>query len=342
MATRLPAVVLTLALATSLPAGAEEIPEGWASARTPHFTFHYHPGARARVAPIVASAEEQLRRVMTVLGLDSVDPIEVRFARNTHEMADVKPGSPPPPWATGIAIRPARLVIVSLTSTNDASATDAASIFVHEVVHIAEWDAAGGNSTPVWFSEGLAIFIAGEESFERRKMLTGAALRNDLLPLSKLSASYPGDGHDVNLAYAQSADVVSFLEDRYGPGYLSAVLWRVRHGDEFHAALESLSGRSLHQIQAEWMESLDVWYRWVPSIASGTTLWVLIAFLLLAVYIRRRNQARKLYARWEAEEAARHKQMEEILWEHWDPTAMPKPSDDRSQVTHEGSTHTLH
>jgi hypothetical protein len=239
-------------------------------------------------------------------------------------------------------MRPERLILVSLTSTNDASLTDADKIFVHEVVHVAEWDAAGGKSTPIWFSEGLAIHISGEHSIARSRILVGAALRNDLLPLSKLSSSYPGDGQRVNLAYAEAADVVGFLEERYGPGYLSAVLWRVRHGDEFHDAVETLSGTTLHDIQTSWMDSLDVWYRWVPSITGGATLWAIIAIMLVAVYFKKRSRARKLYSRWEAEEEARQKQMEEIMWEHWDPNAMPNPSDDRSRVTHEGNTHTLH
>ena len=139
----------------------------------------------------------------------------------------------PPPWATGLAMRSDRLILVTLTATDDARVTDAEDIFLHEVVHIAEWDAAGGNKTPIWFSEGLAIHVSGEFSFERSKVLVEAAIRNKLLPLSELSDKYPGDGRRVNVAYAQSADLVGWLEENYGPGFLSALLWRVRKGDEF-------------------------------------------------------------------------------------------------------------
>jgi hypothetical protein len=340
MIARIAATTLALALfASTALAG---VPDNWSSAKTPHFTFHYHPKAKSRVEPIVDSAEAELARIMNVLGLDHMDPIEVRVGRNIHEMAAVKPGSEPPPWATGLAMRTDRLILLTLTSTDNAHMTDAGSIFLHEVVHIAEWDATDGKPTPIWFSEGLAIHLAGEYSYERSKVLVSAAIRNKLLPLSSLSSKYPGDGRKVNVAYAQSADIVRYLEKTYGPGYLSAVLWRVRQGDDFDSALESLAGASIRQIQSDWMSRLDVWYRWMPSITGGATLWVLIACLLLVGYLRRRNQARRVYARWEQEELARQKQMEEILWEHWDPATMPKPSDDKSQVEHEGQSHTLH
>lgn len=344
MLSRSTALALLLTLVLSAPAAAQEsqVPDNWVSAKTSHFTFLYHPKAKPRVAPIIENAERDLDYIMQTLGLDEMDPIEVRFARNVSEMSSVKPGKEPPPWATGLALRKDRLVLVTLTSSDDAHMTDAGKIFLHEVVHIAEWDASGGKPTPIWFSEGLAIYLAGEYSFERNKVLMSAAIRNKLLPLSSLSNQYPGDGRKVNVAYAQSADIVSFLEDKYGPGYLSAVLWRVRHGDDFNSAIESLAGASIRQIQSDWMGSLDVWYRWVPSITGGATLWVLIACLLLIGYMRRRRQAHKLYAAWEQEEAVRQRQMEEILWEHWDPNTMPKPSDDKSRVEHEGSTHTLH
>lgn len=331
-----------LLLAAARASAAGDVPEGWSQATTDHFVFRYDPMARSRVAPIVDIAEREILRIMDALGLKSMEPIEVRFARNIHEMARMKPGDPPPSWATGMAMREGRLILVSLTATDDAHPTDTVGLFAHEVVHIAEWDASGGNPTPIWFREGLAIHLSGEFSTERGKVLLGAAIRNRLLPLSSLSSHYPGDGRKVNLAYAQSADLVGFLEDAYGPGYLSAVLWRVRHGDEFEPALESLAGRSLHQIQAEWLGRLDVWYRWVPSLTGGGTLWALVALMLVAVYVRRRKHARMLYQRWEKEEQARKKQMEEIIWEHWDPNTIPKPSDDRTSVIHEGSTHTLH
>jgi hypothetical protein len=344
MVPRITAFLLVLALFAGPSRAAEpgSVPDSWITAQTAHFTFRYHPKAKSRVAPIIDSAEKDLTRIMNTLGLETVDSIEVRFARNVHEMSNVKPGKEPPPWATGLALRTERLVLVTLTSTDDAHPTDASKIFLHEVVHIAEWDASGGNPTPIWFSEGLAIYLAGEYSFERNKVLINAAIRNRLLPLSSLSDSYPGDGRKVNVAYAQSADLVSFLEEKYGPGYLSSILWRVRHGDDFNSAMESLAGASLRQIQVDWMSSLDVWYRWIPSITGGATLWVLIACLLLVGYMRRRRQTRRLYAAWEQEEASRQRQMEEILWEHWDPNTMPKPSDDKSRVEHEGSTHTLH
>lgn len=342
-----PKCIAFLLLCMALVAGearaqASDVPSGWETLSTAHFTFRYHPRAGSRVRPIAQEAEQDLVRILSLMGLDDVDPMEVRVARNTQEMAAVKPGSPPPQWATGLALRPDRIILVSLTAPDGAHPTDASKIFLHEVVHVVEWDATGGRALPIWFSEGLAIHLSGEFSFARNKVLLSASLRGDLLPLSRLSARYPGDGAEVNVAYAQSADIVKFLDEAYGPGFIARLLSRVRRGDDFQFSLESLAGRSLGQIQDEWMAQLNVWYRWVPSLTGGATLWVLIAFILIGVYIRRRKQVRQTLERWEREEEERRKQMAQLLKEHWDPSAVPRLTDDRSQVIHEGESHTLH
>jgi hypothetical protein len=321
---------------------ANEVPAEWDTLETAHFTFRYHPRAGSRVRPIARQAEEHLAGIADVMGLDSVDPIEVRVARNVTEMAAVKPGQAPPEWAVGMALREQRIILVTLTAPDDAHPTRAEKIFLHEVVHVLEWDATGGRPTPIWFSEGMAIHLSGEFSFERNKVLFAAALRDDLLPLERLGAHYPGDGAEVNVAYAQSADVVKFLEESYGRGFIARLLSRVRRGDEFEPALESLAGSSVRQIERRWRSGLDVWYRWVPTITGGATLWALIAFVLVGAYVRRKREARRLFEKWEQEEEERRRQMSEILSEHWDSNTVPRLSDDRSHVIHEGDTHTLH
>ena len=85
-----------------------------------------------------------------------------------------------------------------------------------------------------------------------------------------------------------------------------------------------------------------MWYRWVPSLTGGATLWVVIAVILMAVYFRRRQQARSVRTRWEREEAEQRAKLEEWMWQHWDPSSIPRPSDDRSSIDHDGNTYTLH
>ena len=344
MVLQLFSLVLLLALLlapSSLPASSV-LPQNWVNTKTRHFSFFYHPKTTDYVKPVINSSDEELERLSKLLGIDSVDSIEVRIARTTKEMKEVKPGRPPQEWAMGIAMKGERIILMSLTPPGGGDLGGLRELFLHEVVHILTYDATGRKNLPIWFNEGIAIHLSGEFSFARHKTLLGAALRNDLLPISSLDRHYPDHGRDINIAYAQSADLVRFINRQYGADIVPELFKRLRRGDEFQPALEALCKRSLKQIEAQWLKSLNVQYRWIPSLTGGGALWGIITILLILAYFRRLRKAKETLKRMDLEEKFFSMGQKEVMIDEKEPKKTPRKTDDLKRVYHEGRFHTLH
>jgi hypothetical protein len=343
--TAAPAAFLTLLLllvSASAPAGAP--PGDWKEVRTTYFRFAYHPGVEEHALPVIDEADKEVRKLKGTFGLEKVEPIEVRIARNTVEMEEVKPGAPPPSWAVGMALRGKRMILLSLTPPGGGKIGGIRELFVHELVHVLTYDAAGRLDLPIWFNEGIAIRLSGEFSFARHRTLLGAALRNELLPISKLDNHYPDHGRKVNIAYAQSADLVGFILKRYGKDkpLLPELFRRLGRGDEFESALQSICRRSMKQIENEWLQSLNVHYKWVPSLTGGSALWGFITVLLVVAYVRRARKAKANLKRMELEEEFFNLSHGSLVVDERDKTKNPKRTEDLKKVFHEGRFHTLH
>jgi hypothetical protein len=219
-------------------------------------------------------------------------------------------------------------------------------LFLHEVVHVLLWDATGRGDLPLWFSEGAAIHLSGEFSFARQRTLLGAALTGGLLPLDMINAGYPAGRRDVNVAYAESADLVSFIVQRYDRDgdLIGELLARLKRGDQFDAALASLCRRSMRQIESEWQASLSVQYKWVPSLTGGGALWGAITLLVIAAYVRRRKKAKETVRRMELEEEffGGGAPTKDVMVDIKDLGSAPQKSDDKTKVYYDGHYHTLH
>jgi hypothetical protein len=349
---RCAAAALALALLVGQPGSAfpdaededSALPRGWTSVTTDHFYFFYPAQIEDFVRPVIDGADADLARMESMLGPARDDPIEVRIARSTKELRKVKPGAPPFEWATGIAMRGERMILLSMTPPGGGKLVALHELFLHEVVHIVTFDATGRTDLPIWLNEGLAITMSGEFSFARHKTLLAAALQNDLLPISRLDQHYPDKGRKVNIAYAQSADLVKFIADRYGTegAVIPKLFQKLRRGDAFEPALESICKRSIKQIESDWLQSLNVQYKWVPSLTGGGAIWGLMTVLLIMAYVRRMRRARLVLKRMEIEEEFFNASQKDFIIDEKEPGKSPKKTEDMKKVFHEGHFHTLH
>jgi len=325
----------------------ELIPSGWLKRTTPHFIFIYHPKTEGFLKPTIDSSETELNKMVNFFDLDTreIKPIEVRIARNAEEMKKIKPGEPPFEWATGIAMRGTRMIIMSLVPPGGGPMVEPEELFLHELAHILTYDSARRIDLPIWFNEGLAINLSGEFQFERIKTLLGAAFTGNLLPLSQLDRYYPAHGREVNIAYAQSADLVRFLSTKYeerGKKVIPEIFKRLRRGDEFESALQSVCKRSIKQIEGEWLSSLNTQYTIIPALTGSGALWGVITGLVILAYITRKRRAKAKLKRMELEEVFMQGGGAVRLHDEIIGNNIPKKSEDSKKVFYDGRFHTLH
>jgi hypothetical protein len=310
----------------------------------------YPPAATARVASLLHDADSIKSEISEVLGQDILSRVEVRITPTTGDMAKLAPiGSPPPAYASGVAYPRLHLVLISMFAPRgEADATDLDLVFRHELAHLALEDSVLGQHVPVWFNEGLAIGLAGENSVDRQKVLWNATISGNLLPLADLDRSFPHDHFEVGIAYAQSADFLRFLMRRSDRLRFAAMIQRVREGQTFDRALTDAYGADVRRLEFQWRSEVERRYSVIPILAGGGIIWVAVIGALGWGYVKRRRRAKAILAKWAQDEA-----IEDALVARRAAEAADESDRDMSRVSlrgvrappkveHEGDWHTLH
>ncbi|MEO7111630.1 MAG: peptidase MA family metallohydrolase, partial [Polyangiaceae bacterium] len=263
--------------------------------------------------------------------------------------------APPPQYATGVAYSSLHLVLISLTPPGPAGdGTDVEEVFRHEMAHVALEDATLGHHLPRWFNEGFAIHASGENPFMRWKTLQDATLSKKILPLNEIDQGFPNDNYEVSIAYAESADFVRFLVRHSDEKRFASLVDRVRTGSSFDRAMGDAYSTNLRKLEFEWREDLNKRFTLTPVLLGGSLLWVALAGVMVAAYVKKRRRAKDTLARWEREEhaldVARARMMKEELEREQlaesaaalsDKTALRAVSG-LPKIHHDGDWYTLH
>lgn len=239
------------------------------------------------------------------LGVDVDDALRVRVARNPEEMEALAPrGLGVPEYAVGVAYPHLGVIILCLDAPNSWEPPNLDEVFVHELSHVALRRAVGGADMPRWFVEGMAIHHADERSLERFQTLWYAHLQDELLPLHMIDGRFPPHVHEVSLAYAESADIVTFLRrEEHGADKMRRLVRELSEGTPFDEAMLEAYSMSPQTLEREWLRGLEERMSSVPMVLGGSSFWVLAALLLVVAWRRRRKQAREKLAKMAADEA---------------------------------------
>jgi hypothetical protein len=331
-------------------------PPDFMEERTPNVTWAYHRSSTSIIRELQEELPGALRAIARELGGPMPGDLVIRVARSPEEMVKLAPrGAPPPRYAVGVAYPALGLIILSVVAPDSWLPPDLPRVFTHELSHVALHRAVQGHALPLWFVEGLAIHQAGEQNLARVRTLWEAAVVGEVLPLSELSRRFPTRPHEVNKAYAQSADLVEHLL-RADPArvQLPGMLARVAQGKSFDNAVLASYGADLATLDREWRTALSERFRVLPLVLTGTALWGGIALLAVMAFFRRRGQHRARLQRWGDEEAAYERAMaalemqrqimlrEEVAARQGEPVALPLRDPGVPTVEHEGQRHTLH
>jgi hypothetical protein len=326
------------------PADFQRIERDW-------LTLEFPASVRDRAEGLAREAEEFRVSLSSEFGQDVLEGVLIRIARTPEQMTELAPeDAPPPGYAAGVAYPSAHLALLALQAPGTWEAPDLVELLRHELSHLALYDAVAGHHVPRWFDEGLAIHESGELPWARRVALADASLGKHLLPLADLDRGFPADHYDVNIAYAESADFVSFLLRDSDRARFGSLVERVRGGAAFDRALEDAYGTDMRKLEYEWRAELSRRFGIVPALTGGGLLWVLIVGLAGAAWIKRRRLAKAKLARWALEEAemeaalatAERARAEKPPATAGDDEIPARPAPSIPVVEHEGRWYTVH
>jgi len=161
-----------------------------------------------------------------------------------------------PEWSGGVASYREKII-----KTFPRSAGFFDSLLPHEIGHIVLREVIGSHDVPLWLEEGVASYLEPARRFGSQKMVQDAIEKGTFIPLESLNGMRPSsmsDKEQIELFYAESVSLLTFLIEEFGIDRFNTICDKVRDGKSFERALQlTLFGvQSLEDFSRMWEDSL--------------------------------------------------------------------------------------
>ena len=277
-------------------------PEGWRTVTGLYTRIHAHPDDLGTARALTDHADASIPSLSNALGFPPGATIEIFLAPDTETFRSMQPGRPPQ-WADGTAWPNRGLIFLRSNRVRIGVDEPLAQVLDHELVHIILGRAFSPRPVPSWLQEGAAQILARQYSPELTDRLASGLLGDSLLALDDITRGFPRDPGRAQLAYAQSADLVAYLQNTYGDETLREVTLGLARGHSVDRSLREATGVSAFELDRAWRARLSTSPMWLkPLVADSTLLGVTgLVFIVGGMLVRRRRRA--ILDRWEREEA---------------------------------------
>ena len=269
------------------------LPTGWVEVPAPHAVIHANPADRATAVRLARHAAEAVPRLAKKLEVPVGPKMHVVLAHTEEEFKNLQPGRMPD-WADGSAWPSIGRIFLKSPKIRDGNASPLETVFDHEIVHVLLGRAFHPRPVPRWLQEGMAQLLAREFTPEKTEILARGTLGKNLIGLHELSRGFPRDPARAHLAYAQSADLVAYIQSAHGPDALPTLVREMAKGEHFGMAIRIATGRTIDEVDMAWRARLqDSGFSLTPLLNEGMW-WGLGALLVPLAWfaVRRRNRVR--------------------------------------------------
>lgn len=281
-------------LLLALPARAEEALAPVAGSLELHVQLHDVDDDRRK--PLERLARKAVQQVEDDLMTQLSGDLHVEFVGTPEAFKRVMQAHGaqgwPENWISGLALLDQDRVIVQV---NGPGALLTSEVVRHELAHVALHALSGGANLPRWYHEGVAMYLAGEATFERLRQQAGAAAFGELESLGQLNRGFGNENQvAAERAYAVSAGFVRFALMRSGDRRSILLLHaRMRAGLDFPSAFTATFGTPQEALYSVYAAQIGQHAsRWAVVVSDGM-VWGLVSVLaLFAMATAWRNRAR--------------------------------------------------
>jgi len=261
-----------------------------------------HPPKYWRLADYTRDAI--LQTLKNVPAIWQINTDTIRFRIVAHE-ADFKAavGTDLPDWVGAVTLFPQDIVVVRSPDLSRSTLREYRASVVHELIHLLQGQYIPLNLTPIWFNEGLAVYFAGEFGLRERIVVSKAIFHKKLIPLGKIEQIVKFSHPQADLAYAESASVIEFIEMVYGVGTVEEILKTMRQYAGFNQAVSRVTDSDYDHLLNQWEKYLARKYQWIFLLDIQNILWLIMPVIALLAYISIRRRNKVTLRQWNVEEA---------------------------------------
>ena len=308
-----------------------KLPPGWITIPAPHADIHADPADRDTAIRLARHAAEAVPRLAEELQVPVGPTMHVVISHTESQFKELQPGHMPD-WADGSAWPSLGWIFLKSHRIRDGTASSLETVFDHEIVHILLGRAFPPKPVPRWLQEGMAQLLAREFTADKVDALAQGTLGRNLIGLHELSRGFPKGGARAHLAYAQSADLVAYIQNTHGPAALPTLVREMAQGEDFEMAIRIATNQSIDELDMAWRERLtDSGLSLSPLFSEGIW-WGLGALLVPLAWlaVRRRNKVK--LDKWKREEILEDA-LARVVERAWGEQARPEEQFDHPVAT---------
>ena len=189
-------------------------------------------------------------------------------------------------WVAGHANPENRTILTSISDSGPESRLEMQRQIPHEIAHILTYEISGEKyyEIPLWLVEGLASVSEIYPSPDYERVLDEAAASMNLQPIASLCTTFPYNGQQAFLAYAESASFTRFLYKTYGSEKMQELLATYTKGIGCEKGIEQVFGKTLAQMEYQWQqESLGIHSELLVLKNLSPYLLLLVLFVIVPV-----------------------------------------------------------
>ncbi len=272
----------------------------WQSLNSEHFVVNYTRIDYQIAQSILEGAESAYGEITADIGYTPKNPTIIYIAPS-RKVFERMTGSIQK-WAIGCTFSPPQeMIILQSPKAVKGISPNLQYIIRHEYTHILLGQAIG-NNLPRWLNEGLAMYEERRWRLMDEINIGEAVLSDSLLSFEELESQFPSDEKRATLAYAECFTILSYIMKNYGREGLNGLIKELSAKEEIDVALQNSLGIGIWDLENNWREHLKRRWIWVITLTTTTALWVILPFICIIAYMRKRRQVKRKLKEWEQED----------------------------------------
>jgi hypothetical protein len=266
---------------------------------TKYFNLIYDKSDELYAQAIIKFVDTIYERINRDMDLTPKKEIDIYLCRTNEQFEKIYRGKPAKQVVAFARLKPRELVAVK--SPYLARQMNLESTLAHELAHLVLGAYLKGKDIPRWLNEGFTMYESREMRINHYAIVASAAIRGDLLKLEQLDYAFYADGVKLDLAYAQSYYLMSYIIGKYGPNKFRELIDAYVETYNLRTAIVKGLGIDFGQFDRDWRESIRERYFLVSVLAYSSPVWIMI-ILAVIVYYFMKQRNKRIELKWQIEE----------------------------------------
>jgi hypothetical protein len=224
----------------------------WQTVESGSLLVHWYHGDASFGQAALDAIQSGLGAVSKLVAIDLAQPIEFYIYANASDLRATLQDDAND-WIAGHA-DPSLGVVMVVIEPGAEQRIMMEQRIPHELMHVIMSRAvgAGYQNIPTWFREGTATLVEIYPNPDYDRVLSEAAAKARLIPLRDLCSSFPADGGQAFVAYAESRSFTNYLHETYGSSGLLKLASTYADGLDCERGAELALGESLSSLEKRW------------------------------------------------------------------------------------------